>query len=251
MRGFKALLKKELWEQLKTYKLYIIGGVFLFFGFSTPLMLKYLPEILELAGEDIIIDIPPPTAVQALGEYSATIVQIGILIAVLMAMGAIAQERSKGTAMMTLSKPVSRSAFVTAKLTALSTSFIIALIAGSTACYLYTVTLIEDISVSGFLGQNLLMILLFIFCISVTLFFSSLFKNQLAAGGIALAVLIGQAVASQLPWVGDFIPGQLTGWGSHLLSGDAESAWGAAAVSVALIVLCLYFANRNLQRREM
>ena len=251
MRGFKALLKKELLEQLKTYKLYIIGSIFLFFGFSTPLMLKYLPEILELAGEDIIIDIPPPTAVQALGEYSGTIIQVGILIAVLMAMGAIAQERSKGTAMITLSKPVSRGSFVTAKLTALSTSFVIALIAGSTACYLYTIMLIEDINVSGFLGQNLLMILFFIFCISVTLFFSSLFRNQLAAGDIALAVLVGQAVATQLPWVGDFIPGQLTSWGSHLVSGDAESAWGAVAVSVVLILLCLYFANRNLKHREI
>ena len=251
MRGFNALLKKELLEQLKTYKLYIIGSIFLFFGFSTPLMLKYLPEILELAGEDIIIDIPPPTAVQALGEYSGTIIQVGILIAVLMAMGAIAQERSKGTAMITLSKPVSRGSFVTAKLTALSTSFVIALIAGSTACYLYTIMLIEDINVSCFLGQNLLMILFFIFCISVTLFFSSLFRNQLAAGGIALAVLIGQAVATQLPWVGDFIPGQLTSWGSHLVSGDAESAWGAVAVSVVLILLCLYFANRNLKHREI
>ncbi len=251
MRGFKALLKKELWEQLKTYKLYIIGGVFLFFGFSTPLMLKYLPEIMELAGEDIIVEFPPPTAVQALAEYSGTIVQVGILIAVLLAMGAIAQERSKGTAMMTLSKPVGRGAFVTSKLAALSASFIVALVAGSTACYLYTVMLIEDISVAGFLGQNLLMILFFIFCISVTLFFSSLFKNQLAAGGIALAVLIGQAVATQLPWVGDFIPGQLTSWGTHLVSGGAESAWGAVAVSVVLIVLCLYFAQRNMRRREI
>jgi len=251
MRGFKALLKKELWEQLKTYKIYIIGGVFLFFGFSTPLMLKYLPEILELAGEDIIIDIPPPTAVQALTEYTDTIVQVGILIAVLLAMGAIAQERSKGMAIMTLSKPVGRGAFVVSKLAALSLSFVVALIVASAACYIYTITLIEGISVSGFIGQNMLLVLFFAFCISVTLLFSSLFRNQLAAGGIALALLIGQAVATQLPWIGDYIPGRLTGWGTDLVSGGAESAWGAVAVSVALIVMCLYFAQRNLKHREI
>lgn len=251
MRGFKTLLKKELLEQIKTYKVYIIGGIFLFFGFSTPLMLKYMPQLLEFAGEDIIIEIPPPTAMQALGEYSGTIITIGILLAVLMAMGAIAQERSKGTAIMTLSKPVGRGAFVTAKLAALSTSFLIALIVGSTACYFYTITLIEDISVSGFLGQNLLMMLFFIFCISVTLFFSSLFRNQLAAGGIALAVLFSQAVASQLPWVGGFMPNQLTNWGTHLISEGTESAWGALAVSLVITVLCLYFAKRNVEYREI
>ena len=50
MTGFLPLLKKELKEQLKTHKLLIVGCIFLFFGLTTPLMLKYLPEILKFAG---------------------------------------------------------------------------------------------------------------------------------------------------------------------------------------------------------
>lgn len=251
MTGLAALLKKELREQLKTYKLLIIAGVFLFFGLSTPFMLKYLPQILELAGEDIVVDLPPATALMSLQEYSGTLVQVGVLVAVLIAMGAIARERERGTAAMILSKPVGRGAFVVAKLAAMSTSFIIALGLGSIVCYVYTVLLFEEVSASAFFGLNLLMALFFVLCLAVTLLFSSLFRNSLAAGGIALAVLIGQAVMVQVPWIGDFTPGALISWGTGLLSGAADSAWTAVAASLAIIILCLYLSRLSLLRREI
>ncbi len=87
MKGLAPLLKKELREQLRTYRLVIVGGVFLLFGITTPLTLKYLPEILKLAGEQMTIEFPPPTAVQSLAEYASTIGQVGVLVAVLVAMG--------------------------------------------------------------------------------------------------------------------------------------------------------------------
>ena len=251
MTGLNALLKKELKEQFKTYRLLIIAGVFLFFGLSTPLMLKYLPELIKLAGEDIVIDLPPPTALQALGEYTDTVVQVGVLVAVLVAMGAVARERERGTAAMVLSKPVGRGAFVLAKLMALSLSFIVALGLASTACYIYTVLLLGEVDALAFLGSNLLLALFFILCLAVTLLFSSLFKNHLAAGGVALAALIGQTVMAQLPWIGEYTPGSLISWGSRFLSGDALSAWGAVVVSLAVVVACLSLSRLVLKRKEI
>jgi len=178
------LLKKELKEQLRTYKLLIVAGVFLIFGFSTPLLLKYMSKLLELAGEDIVIEMPEPTAMMTLGEHAEKLAQIGILIAVLIGMGAIAQKRERGTVAMILSKPVSRGAFVVAKLVAMSTSFIIAPGVRLAACSIYTLLLIEPANASGFLGLNVLMALFFVLCLAVTLLFSSIFRNQLAAGGI-------------------------------------------------------------------
>lgn len=251
MTGLTALLKKEFREQLKTYKLLIIAGLFLFFGLSTPLMLKYLPQLLELAGEDIIIELPPATAVQALGEYAGTIVQVGVLVAVLFAMGAVARERERGTAAMVLSKPVGRGAFVMAKLMAMSTSFIIALGVASIACYVYTVLLLGEVDAAGFLALNLLLLLFFILCLAVTLLFSSLFKSSLVAGGIALAVLIGQAVLTQVPWIGDYAPGGLISWGTELLSGEAANVWPAVAMSIVIIIGCLFLSRLALKRKEI
>lgn len=252
MKGFSPLLKKEIREQIRTYKLVIVGSVFLLFGISTPLMLKYLPEILKLAGdEQMVIQIPPPTAIQSLAEYAGTIGQIGVLVTVLIAMGCVANELRSGTAVMTLSKPVSSSAFLSAKLIAMSLTFLVSMVAASLFCFGYTVWLIEGTPMLPFVGLNLLLGLFLVFCLAVTLFFSSLFKNSLAAGGIAIAVLIGQGVLSAVPIIGKYMPGKLLSWGTNLLSGTGENYWWAPAITVVVIVLCVYFSQRFLRNRDL
>ncbi|MGA7728532.1 MAG: ABC transporter permease subunit, partial [Dehalococcoidales bacterium] len=139
MKGFAPLFRKEMREQFKLYRLVIVCAIFLFFALSAPLTLKYLPDILKMAGEqNMIIQLPTPTAFMALSEFAGNIGQIGALIAVLMAMGGIANELKSGTAVMTLSKPVSRSAFVISKLLAVSITFLISMTAASLVCLGYT-----------------------------------------------------------------------------------------------------------------
>jgi ABC-2 type transport system permease protein len=251
MTGLAALLRKELKEQLRTYRLLIVGGIFLFFGISTPLMLKYLPEIMEFAGEDIMVTIPAPSAVQALNEYVGTIGQLGVLITVLVAMGCIAGEMRNGTAMITLSKPVGRTAFVTAKLIAVSLTFLVSMILASVFCLAYTTWLIESADVISFIYVNLLLGLFLVFCLAVTLFFSSIFKSSLAAGGVAIAVIIVQAGLSALPRFGDYMPGKLLGWGDSILSASGDSYWWALVISVVIIFLCVYLAQRRLKSKDL
>ena len=252
MKGFKPLLKKELKEQFKTYRWLIVGGIFLLFGITTPLMYRYLPEILEFAGEQLtIIEVPQPTAFNSLSEYAGTIGQIGVLVAVLVAMGGIANELRHGTALMTLSKPVSRLAFVAAKLIAVSLTFLGSMALASVFCFAYTVWLIESTDVLPFIGVNLLLGLFLVFCLAITLLFSSLFKSSLAAGGLALAVIVAQAGLTALPRFGDYMPGKLLGWGNDLLTGGGEDYWWALAITVAIIGGCVYFAQQTLKNRDI
>ncbi|HEY97478.1 MAG TPA: ABC transporter permease [Dehalococcoidia bacterium] len=252
MKGLAPLLKKELKEQFKTYRWLIVGGIFLLFGITTPLMFKYLPEILEFAGEQLtIIEIPPPTAVQSLSEYASTIGQIGILVAVLVAMGSIANELRHGTAIMTMSKPVSRLAFVSAKFIAMSLTFLGSMVLASIFCFAYTVWLIESADIQAFIGLNLLLGLFLVFCLAITLLFSSFFKSSLAAGGLALAVIVAQAGLAVLPRFGDYMPGKLLGWGNNLLTGNGESYWWALAITIGVICFCIYFAQRTLKHKDL
>ncbi|MEN8614081.1 ABC transporter permease subunit [Dehalogenimonas sp. THU2] len=253
MNGFNTLMKKEWREQVRTFRLLIVGGVFLFFGLLTPVMTRYLPEIIKLAGEDIsFIEIPPPTAVQALVEYSATALQMGLLVAILVTMSAIAGERSRGTALMTLSKPVSTGAFVTAKLMAISFTFIIGLVLGGIGAFGYTWMLIEEGNLAGFIGQTALLSVYLIFCITTTLVFSAVFRNSLAAGGVAIGVLLVGAGLGAVPWVGRVMPGSLTSWGNHLVAGESGGAeWLALGVTLVLIVGGAYLATRILKGKEI
>ncbi len=245
------MIKKELKEQVKTYKFLIVAGVFMLFGLSTPLLFHYLPELLKLSGEDIDIELPTFTAAQVVGEYTSTLTQIGILVVILIGMGAIARERERGTAAMTLCKPVGRGTFIFGKLVGLSVTFLVSLALAGIACYGYTTFLFGEVNGSAFLALNLLLGLFFVVCLSITLFCSSLFKNQLAAGGVALVVLIGQALMSGIPWIGSYTPGKLVSWGTELVSGTASSAWPAVAASLGIVVVCLFFSWFVLQRKEL
>ena len=251
MTGLMPLLKKEMMEQWRTYKLLIVACIFLFFGLTTPLLLKYLPEILKLAGTSgLDIKIPPPTAVQSLAEFTSTVGQIGVFVAVLMAMGSIANEIKQGTAVITLSKPVSRAAFVNAKLIALSATFLVSLAVSSLLCYAYTVWLIGEADIMAFAGQSLLLGLFLVFCLAITLMFSSLFKSSLASGGIAIAIVVGQGVLSAIPRVGDFFPGKMLSWGNQLLAGGGNSYWLALAITVAITAGSIVMAQRWLRHKD-
>jgi len=253
MRGFMALLKKELTEQVRTNRIVITAGVFLFFGLATPLMIKYLPELIEMAGETgMEIEIPPPTPAQAMGEYVGTMMQFGVLAAILIAMGAIARERESGTAALVLSKPVGYPAFVLAKFKALGVTTLIAVLLGGLACWGYTHLLFDGAPGLGFLYANAILLLYLLLAVAITLMYSSFFKSQLAAGALGLVTVIGLSVVSSLPWVGKYLPGALVGWGNQLLAGaPGGEAWGALAVTMVLIVLSLFLAWTALKRKEI
>jgi len=254
MSGFWVLLRKEFKEQFKTNKILIVAAVFLFFGLSTPVMTKYLPEIIKSMPSTggIIIEMPTPTSNDALVSYTSDISQFGVLMAVLVAMGAIAKEVESGTAAMVLSKPVGRLAFILAKLKAEGFTFLVALILGGLACWGYTVLLFGDANALGFLYQNLLLGLFFALCLGITLFFSSLMKSQLAAGGLAIALIIFLSAISGLPWVGRFLPGQLINWGNRLVLGQPGAGeWGAVIAVALLTALSVYCTWLTLRKKEL
>lgn len=251
MTGFVALLKKELKEQYRTHRILIVGAIFTLFGIGTPLLLKFLPEILKLSGETIQIQVAPPTAMQSFTEFAGTFGQIGIIVAVLVGMGVVANELRNGTAVMTLSKPISRAAFVTVKLIAISLTFLLALTIAASLCLVYTIWLIGDADAAAFFQSNLLLGLFLVFCLAVTVLFSCFFKSSLAAGGLAIAVIISQIALSGVPTVGDYLPGKLLTWGTGIISGTGHSYWWTIGVTIALIALAVYFGQYALKRKEI
>jgi ABC-2 type transport system permease protein len=251
MTGLTALLRKELKEQYRTRRFLIVGAVFAMIGIGIPLMLKLLPEIMKLSGETIPVQIPPPTAVQTFVEFASTIGQLGVIVAVMVAMGAVANELRHGTAVTTLSKPISRAAFVTAKLVAISFTFLVALSIAASLCFFYTTGFIGGASATAFFQSNLLIGLLLVFCLAVTVLFSCLFKSSVAAGGLAITVIISQTMLSGLPFVGDYLPGKLLAWGASILSGPTQGYWGALGVTVALTFVAVYLGQYALRTKEI
>jgi ABC-2 type transport system permease protein len=251
MKGLIPLLKKEIKEQIKTHRLLIVGGVFLCFGLMAPLLQYFMPQILKMASDQVVVEIPAATSLTSFTDFVSYFGQFGILIAVLVAMGAIANELKHGTALITLSKPVSSGAFVNAKFIAISLTLLVSQTVAAVFCFGYTVWLIGEAAILPFIWMNLLMASYLIFCLALTLVFSSLFKSSLAAGGLAIGTTFGLGILSSLPVVGEYLPSKIIGWGVNLLNGTGETYWGALVVTVVCIFLCLYFSQRILKRKEI
>ena len=77
-------------------------------GLTSPLLAKFLPEIVKAAAGDQLptIPIPTPVAADAVDQLWKNLAQFGAFAAIVLAMGSVATERDRGTAAFVLSKTV-------------------------------------------------------------------------------------------------------------------------------------------------
>lgn len=244
--------RKEWLELIRSYRLMIVVIVLLFFGLTSPVLAKFTPELMTLIPTGgITIQMPTPTVMDAIGQYIKNMAQFGFLLAVLLTMGAIAQEKDKGTAAMILVKPLSRGAFIVAKFLGLAAMFAIALVIAGTAAYYYTLLLFEAMDILHWLAMNVLLFVYILVYVAITMLCSTLTKSSVAAGGIALVILIFSGLIGSIPGIGKYMPGELISWGTRLMVGDTTSSWIAFGISVGLIVIPLLAAWLIFRRQEL
>lgn len=251
---FLIVLRKEIMEQWRTRRFLIVAAVLVIFGLASPLIAKVTPDLLRSipnmpAGLAEII--PSPSIGDAVSQYIKNMSQFGILLAVLMSMGVVIQEKERGTAVMLLTHPVSRLTFLLAKFLALGITFTASLIVSAMGCWYYTALLFDKLAWGPFLALNGLMLVVFLVYIAMALFCSTLARSQAASAGLAFTGLVLVAGVGSLPRLSEYFPGQLFSWGAALVLGGETSSWAAFWISLATIVLLLAGAWLTLRRQEI
>lgn len=118
MRAYFAFIKKEFMEYTRTYKLVIMGVVFLLFGIMNPAIAKVMPDIIKSATPaGMEIKIPPPTALDAWAQFFKNVGQMGLLVLIIVFSGIMANEFSRGTLINILTKGMKRSTVILSKIT--------------------------------------------------------------------------------------------------------------------------------------
>ena len=254
MNNFLNVFYKEMTEQWRTYRLLIVVAVMAVFGLASPLLAKLTPEILKSIPDlppGLADAIPVPTVSDAVAQYVKNMSQFGILLALLVSMGSVAQEKERGTAAMMLTHPVSRLNFILSKFLALAVTFTVSLGMAALGCWYYTLLLFKAMPWDTFLALNGLMLLVFLVYVAVSVLCSTLANSQGVAAGLAFGALVVIAGVGALPRIGDYFPGQLFGWGPALVLGGTNTAWPAFWVSIGLIVVALLGAWQVLNRQEL
>lgn len=190
-----ALLKKELMEYLKTSKFIVLIALFTFFAILSPLLAKYINELLSLVSTDVAISLPDPTYADAWLQYYKNMTSLCLIVFMIIMTGTIAQEKNKGSIMLVLTKKVSRFDFVFSKFLAgiiiYTVLFLVSLVISSA----YTYYLFDSFSYDGLTISLVLMWLMGIFYAAMAIFASIIAKTPTTA---ALFGFVGYAVFNLL-----------------------------------------------------
>lgn len=250
-----AFLKKEFTAIFKTYRFWVIPLVLVFFAVMSPPTAKFTPEILKSAlPAGMGLKLPTPTLVDAFTQWFKNLAQIGVLAVILLTMGIMAEEKASGTILLVVTKPVSRANVVLAKFAAQASWLAVSFVGAAAVCYLYAAAIFKFELAAAFAWGNLLYLAYFVLIVAVTLFFSTVLKNQIAAGGLSLIVVMGLSLVAALSKTFDkYSPTGLTTVGMNVAFGKpgaeiSQALWPAitmVAVAVILMAAAIFVFNRQ------
>jgi ABC-2 type transport system permease protein len=255
MSGFGVLLRKELLEQTRTLRLFVVAIVFALFAIVSPLTAKYLPEIIRaLAGDQLQLTalLQTPTTPDAVDQFLKNLGQFGAFAAILLAMGSVATEKDRGTAAFVLTKPVSRAGFLASKLIAISLNLLVAVVVAGILAWYYTAVLFEALPVGGFAAMCALLWLGMVVYAALTFLGSTLTSSAAAGAGIGVGFLVITGIVSALPGVGTYMPEALAIPGRALALGQPLPAVaGPLLVNVGIVIAAFAVAWLSFRRQEL
>jgi ABC-2 type transport system permease protein len=252
--GFGPLLGKELLEQWRTRRLLVVAVVFTAIGIGSPYLARYTPELIQaLGGLPFEIEYPTPTMADAVNQFLKNLGQAGILTAILLAMGSVANEKERGTAALLLSKPAGRGAYLAAKLLAITATLAASTALASAFAYTYTALLFETPDPAGWAGMTALLLLALVAYATLTFLGSTLMRSAVAAAGIGIGGMIGLALVSALPNVAPYTPAGISGSpaGALALGTDPGPLIGPVLVNVGLVLALAALSWLAFRRQEL
>ena len=178
MKSFISFTKKEFIEMSRTYKLLIIGCVFLFLGMLNPLTAKLMPKLLSsLSAEGITINIPEPSALDSWAQFFKNVPQMGLIVIVIIFSGIMANEYSKGTLIILLTKGLKRETVIISKFITSISMWTLGYWLCAAISYVYTIYFWND-KVENLLFSMICLWVFGILLLSVVLLGGVLFKTN-------------------------------------------------------------------------
>lgn len=114
--SFRAFLAKDLREIVRTWRIWVLPGILLFSAVTGPPTARFTKELLSTISGDMFNPMmPDPTWVDSYAQWTKNLSQL-VAFALIIALGsAISGEKRTGTAIMVLTKPLTRAGFVLSK----------------------------------------------------------------------------------------------------------------------------------------
>jgi ABC-2 type transport system permease protein len=254
MTGFAAFLRKELTEIRRTWRLWVIPGMLLFFGITSPIIAAITPALVQSIGASqrgVVIKLPPPTTLDAFGQFIKNLDQFILIAVVITGAGVVSGERSSGTAILALTKPLSRRAFVVAKILSQTVLLVAATALGTAACLAVTAVVFDGSHVPRLLTAVALWLVYASLLVVVMTLFSAAFTSRGAAAGAGLGFYFLTLLLSNWGPLARYSFLGLQPAMRDALRGEAMSLGWPVTTAVVAIVLGAVAAVGIFERQEL
>ena len=246
-----TLWRLEWLRLLRTKRWIALVGVYVFCGFIGPWAARYLGEIVQRFGGGVEVTFPDPVPADGMIQYVSNASQIGLLVAVVVAAGALAFDanpemgvflRTRVPRVWDILAPRIVISFV-----AIAASFTL----GATTAWYETVVLIGSLPVGGTLAGIGYGVLYLALVVAVVAAAGTRTKTVLSAVLVSLVVLVVMPILGIIDAIGDWLPSHLVGAVADIPGGvEAASFLPAAAVTATLSGGLLWVSVRWASAKE-
>jgi ABC-2 type transport system permease protein len=238
-------MKKELTEQVRSAKLWIVLGVFAFFGvlnpgltYITPILLETMQDVLAESGMNItIIDV---NALDSWAEFFSNI-SLALIVFGTVYGSIFTREFRTGTLILSLTKGLKRYKVIISKSVILAAVWTVAYWLCFGVSYLFT-ELFWDNSITEHLGLAAFCWWLYgILIVALITLFSTVFSSF---GGVILGVggvIFTESLISIIPKAIEYLPTNLMG-GASLVYGMSEPQDFVASIIISVVIIIASFA---------
>ncbi|MCP2046622.1 UNVERIFIED_ORG: ABC-type transport system involved in multi-copper enzyme maturation permease subunit [Paenarthrobacter nicotinovorans] len=254
MSTFTVLAAKEGNEIFRTWRIWVLPAIVMFFAVVGPPLAKITPELLgSVTGSAPgSLALPDATFSDAYGQWIKNLSQIVLFTIIIMYGGVVSSEIRDGTAAFVLSKPISRATFIAAK-ASIHAMFITVVFALGTLTTWFVTFLTFGTAPSGQLwGAAFLLLIHGLLALSYTMLFSVLIPAAAGAAGTGLGIYALLAVGAAWDPLATFGPSGVPGIAAAIAAGQehVSPAWPSVtslvAAAAALGVASLIFNRKEL-----
>ncbi|HKL80464.1 MAG TPA: ABC transporter permease subunit [Mobilitalea sp.] len=243
MKGYIAFTKKEIMEQLRTFRVLIMLSVFFLFGMMSPLLAKLTPDIISgMEMQGITIIAPPATVMDAFAQFFKNITSTGFVAVLLVFGGVLSNELTKGTLINMLAKGLKRRTVILAKYSAALMLWTISYILACLVNQVYTVYLFDVSGVNNLLISLFCLWLFGAFLLALIILSSTLTGGNFGGLILTAVVIIGLMILNIFPKIERLNPVYLSSHNSELLTGSLSpnELILPVCITVILIIGCIY-----------
>jgi ABC-2 type transport system permease protein len=228
-------------------------GVFSGYGLLGPVLARYMADLVKRMGSDsaISITVRPPVPKDGIITYVNQVSQIGLVVAVVVAAGALAVDSRRGMSTFFRTRANTMWQLMLPRYVLPALAAVVAYTLGTVLAWYETALLIGAVPTAPLLAGVLCQAVFLVFSIAVVAAAASLVRGTLGAISISLAVLLFLPILGFIGPVHHWLPTALTNAPVNLLNEASLSDYvPAIAVATALTPALLTLAVLRLRHRD-